>query len=510
MAAQNPRGVIAIDIPSTFTPVVEADAASIVACVPAPVHSLPGFTFEAGGYDSVVNVAIPILNATDFVTLLGYSDQKNPDGTWAYGACELYDCAFIENNASPLVIINPYDPFTMSTTVAAASLPVTNLEVDIDGEVILASLVVQGGTSTTYVEGTDFSFAYDDTTLQSATLTVFKGSPMAAETTVSVSYSTPNLKKVDNTVIIGGVDPVTGALTGMEVLEHVWSDTSIVPAQFISPGYSFDDMVCAAGIARAESICNGRFRAVFIADLDTTDATGCTNYTQLQNWKTQHNFISDFLIAGWPLFTLGTKVYHFSTLYAVAHSITTSAFGNLPYAVASNKHNVAFDGMVLSDGTRVRNDLATMDYIENLGLVSGTCDEGWTLIGDYTTDYPLFLQPYEMWTCERFMFNFLGNTMTLTLNSEIDMPGNLRNLVQVGETIQQYLNHLVAAQAANTARVIFDPAQNLAQQIEAGIYVYTVLWTPPTPMRQIQIQITYSVEDLAIWISSITIPALST
>jgi hypothetical protein len=268
--------------------------------------------------------------------------------------------------------------------------------------------------------------------------------------------------------------------------------------------------VVAAGIARAESISNGRYRCVFIGDIDTTAATGCTDYTKLYAWKNTHNFVSDFLIAGWPLFTLGPKVYHFSTIYAVAHSITTAAFGNVPYATTSNKHAIAFDGMVLANGTRVRNDLATMDYIENQGLVSAVNDDGWTLIGDYTTDYPGNLQPYEMWTNERYMFNFLGNTLSRTLKADIDMPGNNRTLATIGETIQQYLNHLQGIQAANTARVIFDPAKNLAQQVESGIYVYTILWTPPTPIRQLQLEISYSVEDLAIWISSITIPTLAT
>jgi phage tail sheath protein FI len=453
-------------------------------------------------------VAVTCNNAVDFATQLGYSAAKGADGTWVYPACEVYDAMFIENNASPLVVINVFDPWTMSTKVSA-SYDVKNLEVAIPAEVILPSLEVTGTGGKVYTKDTDFSFAYDDNTLQSATLTVFAASAMASETAVTCAYSTPNLANITQDTIIGGVDPVTGALTGMEVLEHVPTDTGIIPAQFIAPGWSHLDEVCAAGIARSESISNGRYRAVFIADIDTT-ASGVTNYTQLYKWKNDHNFVSDFLISGWPLFTLGEKTYHFSTIYATAHNITAAAYGNIPFVVASNKHNIAFDGMVLSDKSRVRNDLSTMDYIENQGLISGVNDDGWTLIGDYTTDYPGHLQPYEMWTCERFMFNFLGNTLTRTLKSSIDLPGNMRTLASIGETIQQYLNHLVAVQAANTARVIFDPAKNLAQQVESGIYTFTILWTPPTPVRQLKLELTYSVEDLAIWISMITIPTTAT
>jgi phage tail sheath protein FI len=417
----------------------------------------------------------------------------------------LYDAAFIENNASPVVVINVNDPWKHSQALNQ-NLAVTNLMVHITKEVILPSLSVTGTGNRVYLINTDFSFAYDDSTLQTATLTVFAASPMASETTVTCHFNTPNLAAITANTIIGGVDPITGALTGMEVIEHVPTDTNIIPAQFIAPSWSSLSTVCAAGIARAESISNGRYRAVFIADIDST-ASGVTNYTQLYAWKNAHNFVSDFLIAGWPLFTLGNNVYHFSTLYAVAQNITAAQFGNIPYATCSNKHNVAFDGLVLASGVAVRNSLMTMDSIENMGLISGVNDDGWTLIGDYTTDYPSGLQPYELWTNERFMFNFLGNTLTRTLKRSIDMPGNLRTLATIGETIQQYGNHLVAVQASNTFRVVFDPARNLAQQVESGIYVFTIFWTPPTPIRQLQLEVTYSVEDLAVWISNVTIPS---
>jgi phage tail sheath protein FI len=509
MALQNPRGVITVDVPSSFTPVVEADAASIVFCGIAPVGSLPNYGWSSSGYASVVNVAVTCNDAVDFATQLGICNAKNADGTWVYGASELYDCAFIENNASPCVVINVFDPWKHSMALNQ-NIAVVNLEVAIAKEVILPSLTVTGTGGRPYYNGTDFSFSYDDDTLQSATLTVFSGSQMASETSVTCHFNTPNLSAITKNTIIGGVDPITGAYTGMEVIEHVPTDTNIIPAVFIAPYWSSDSAVCAAGIARAESISNGRYRAVFIADIDCS-TSGVTNYTQLYAWKNAHNFVSDFLIAGWPRFTLSEKIYHFSTLYAVAHNITAAAFGNIPYATASNKHNAAFDGMVLADGkTRVRNDLVTMDSIENMGLISGVNDDGWTLIGDYLSDYPSGLQPYEMWTNERFMFNFLGNTLTRTLKRSIDMPGNLRTLATIGETIQQYGNHLCAVQAANTFRVVFDPARNLAQQVEAGIYVFTIYWTPPTPIRQLQLEVTYSVEDLAVWISNVTIPSTGT
>jgi phage tail sheath protein FI len=154
-------------------------------------------------------------------------------------------------------------------------------------------------------------------------------------------------------------------------------------------------------------------------------------------------------------------------------------------------------------------DLGTATSIENMGVFTAVNDTGWTLLGDYTTDYPLSTQIPQMWTNERFMFNFLGNTLSLTLKQFIDDPGNQRYLALIGETIQQYCNHLVAIQAANTARVMFDPAKNLVTDIEAGRYTYTILWTPPTPIRTLIVQMSYDVNGLSAWVSQITIPSIS-
>lgn len=503
MSAQNPRGVISQDLLDTVVPVVEANAASIWACGVAPVHSVPGYVWSATGYQSVVNVNILCNNAADWETQLGYSSN------WAVGTgyplCQLYDYAFVENNASPLVINNVFEPFSMSTLVTKSNeTPDANLQIAVADEICYPSLTLQGAT-VTYVIGTDYSYTYNDTTLVGGVIQIFSTSPAATETSFTVTYHTPDLTSIDVTAIIGGVD-VNGNALGLENVQHCYTDTGIVPAQIICPGYGSDPELFSAANSQAQSISNNQFRAVYICDIDTV---AVNNYTKIFSWKNSQNFVSAFAIAFWPEVILGSKQYAGSVVYAVAQNITASQFGNIPYAVPSNKHNVGMTGIALSDGTPIRMDLGTAAAIENYGVVTAVNDTGWTVIGDYTTDYPLSTQIPQMWTNERFMFNFLGNTLSLTLKQFIDEPGNQRYLALIGETTQQYGNHLVAVQAANTMRVLFDPAKNLVTDIEAGKYTYTILWTPPTPIRTLVMQQSYDVNGLSAWIAQITIPSIS-
>jgi len=503
MSQQNPRGVVAKDLLDTVVPVVEANAASIYACGMAPVHSVKGFGWSATAYDSVVNKNVRCDSAADWEIQLGYSSNWTPGS--GYPLCQLYDYAFVENNASPLVICNVFEPFSMSTAKNLPSAtPDANKQIKISDEVCIESIILTGA-SVTYVQGTDYEFTYDDTTLKSGTIQIFATSPAAAETSFTVSYHTPNFASVTVDTIIGGVGS-NGEPLGIENIQHCYTDTEVVPAQLVCPGYGSDPMLFSAANAQVQSISNNQFRAVYCCDIDTS---AVKYWTQINAWKNSNNFVSAFAIAGWPRVILGDKHYDFSVVYAVAQNVTCAQFGNVPYAVPSNKHNVGLTGIVLIDGTPVRMDLGTATSIENMGVVTAVNDTGWTVIGDYTTDYPLSTQIPQMWTNERHMFNFLGNTLSLTLKQFIDEPGNNRYLALIGETIQQYCNHLVAIQAANTARVIFDPSKNLVTDIEAGKYTYTVLWTPPTPIRLLVVEQSYDVNGLAQWISQITIPSIS-
>src|SRR5258708_35330464 len=121
-------------VPTSLFPVIRADSGAIVPCGTAPVHSLPGFTFIAGGYKSVVNRPILCEIASDFTTQLGESSD------WAsYDLMEVYDAAMIEDSGSPLMPIHVYDPFKHSRAISIATAAVTaKKQVLIPNEVILA------------------------------------------------------------------------------------------------------------------------------------------------------------------------------------------------------------------------------------------------------------------------------------------------------------------------------------------------------------------------------------
>ena len=508
--AANPRDVQVSDAPTALKVIVPVDSAHIVVIDTAPVHSAPGYAWRAPGsgvspYAAVVNTPVLCEVPSDFTTQLGLSSKFGPNVTGAYGASEVYDLAMVENQVSPFTVINPYDPWTMSTPASLTDLTISGINtIAVQGEVILASLVVIGQSGTQYTAGVDYDFVYDDNSLQTGTINVYSSSPLAHESSVTVNFYTPNLSNITKDSIIGGVD-TEGNSSGLAVLEKVFTVTDLVPAIVLTPNFSSDPEVYAAANAQCQNIGNGRFRAMYIGDIDGNNVR---QYSQINSWKNSNNFVSRFTLAGWPAVQLGTKNYHASVMEAVLMATTDRQFGGIPHVSPSTK-SASMTGTILWDGTPVTMDSVQADYIENLGVFTFINFRGWNSLGDYTNAWPNDTDPVHFWIPIQRMFIWLGNTLSVNLHQFIDLPGNLRTLSSINETIQSYLNTIVQAGAAWTARCSFNPDDNPIEEVLAGRYHYTILWSPPTPVRTLLISLTYDTVGLAAAITSIQLLSTS-
>jgi phage tail sheath protein FI len=508
--AANPRDVQVSDAPTALRVIVPVDSAHIVVVDTAPVHSAPGYLWTTPGsgaspYAAVVNQPVLCEVPKDFTTQLGLSSRFGPGITGAYGASEVYDCGMTENQVSPITVINPFDPWSMSTPVALSGLTISGVNtIAVPGEVILASLVVTGESGAVYVPEVDYHFVYNDNSLSAGTINVFSSSLLANETSVTVNFYTPNLANITKDLIIGGVD-TSGNASGLAVLEKVFTVTDLVPAIVLTPNWGSDPEVYAAANSQVQNINNGRFRSIYIGDVD---ADAVRQYSAINQWKNENNFVSRFTLSGWPAVKLGDKHYHASTMEAVLMAVTDRQFGGIPYVSPSNK-SASITGTILWDGSPITVDPTEADYIENLGIFTFLNFRGWVSLGDYQNAWPNDTDPVHFWIPIQRMFIWLGNTLSVNLHQFIDLPGNLRTLSSINETIQAYLNTIVQAGAAWTARCTFNPDENPIEEILSGRYHFTILWSPPTPIRTLLISLVYDTVGLAASITSIQLLSTS-
>jgi phage tail sheath protein FI len=497
------RGIQVTDVPSSLSVIFPVPSAHIVAIGAAPVDTVPGNPWNPSGYASVVNVATLTEIPSDFTTQLGFSTTFGPGIAGAYSLAEVYDAAYVESRVSPVTCINVYDPYTMSTPVSMSNQTWTAQNtIPVPHRVIYPSLVVKGATGTTYKIDIDYTFKYDDDTTATGTITGLAGSPILLETNLTITFSSPNLAAITRDLVIGGVD-TAGNKSGLAVLEDVFTVTDYPPALVITPGFGHDPEVIAAANAAVQNINNGRFRALYIGDID---ALNVRSYSGIFNWLQTNNAVSSFERMGWPAGALGSKRYHASTLDAVMFGVTDNQFSGIPYCSNSNK-NVFVTETILWDGTPITINPTQADAIEEWGGFTfiNYPPEGWVTLGDYTCAVTSSGDPVNFWSCFRRMWIWLGNTFSRNFNAFIDQPGNLRSLSTIVNSANQFLNTIVQAGAAWTARMSFNPDENPIENVVQGIYTFHVLWSPPTPIRTMDILIEYDVQGQAAAIKNITL-----
>ena len=84
------------------------------------------------------------------------------------------------------------------------------------------------------------------------------------------------------------------------------------------------------------------------------------------------------------------------------------------------------------------------------------------------------------------MFQWVGNTIILTIFQKVDEPGNRRLIETIVNSLNVWLNSLVARQQLLGARVLFREEDNPTTELMDGIYHFKVFMTPPSPAEDLE------------------------
>jgi phage tail sheath protein FI len=447
----------------------------------APVH----LRKEGKNY---VNVPRIYNRYEDAVEELGYSDD------WAtYDICEHMDALFVEFGMFPVVYVNVYDPEVGKTPLTPVTVTLVNGIVDTNEELIAWSIVVKdSGATITYVEGTDYllSLSKTNTTVITRLAT---GSIPAVDSVLTLSGDTPGAAAITSADIIGGVDVATGKKSGLEVIEDVFPRTARVPGVIICPKFSSDPLVASVMEAKSESI-NGCFACTCLIDVDTAAVLKAQD---VNAWKNQNNIVfpRQELLFGNPALvgTTQKKVFHFASQQGPLIQWTDTYRGNgLPYCSPSNK-NLKMNALLLADGiTEIDMNLLDANMLNSQGVVTAlNWIGGWRSWGNRTACYPGVTDVKDMFIPVRRTFDYVGNTIVLTIWQKVDEPGNRRLIDAVVNSLQLWLDGLTNQEALLGARVEFRHDENPTTEILNGHYVFHVYIAVPTPAEWLDFRIEY-------------------
>ncbi len=482
------HGVYISETGTSLIPTVRVESALPFVVGTAPVNQI-------AAADRKINEPVLINSYAEAVKYFGFeaaqSFNANGDKKFNYSLCEFMYANFNFYGIVPCIFVNVLDPATHKTAVSATELTLEDdaAKLAVLG-VIAETLVVTNGLSdesaVTYVEGTDYETAFDE---DGYLIISWIGSTVPETVTVSGYKIDPSL--VTKNDIIGGINSTTGKRKGLELINEVYPKFSLVPTLVLAPGYSEDPEVAAIMGAKAVLI-NGNFRAMALCDAPAD--SNAPVYSSVPEWKKNNNLVLTQQVLCWPKVRNTETIYHASVHLAGVIGITDNSYGGVPYCSPSNK-NAAITGLCLEDGTEVVLGNEEANYLNGQGIVTFlNFTKGWTAWGNRTCCYPGNTDPKDAWISVRRMFQWVGNTIVLTTWQKVDEPGNRRLIETVVNSINQWLNSLVARGQLLGGRCLFREEDNPTIELMDGIYHFKVFITPPSPAEDMEFNLEIDTE----------------
>ncbi len=455
---------------SVSTPVTAGSGIPFVVGT-APVHTVGG----------EVNKPILCNTYSEAVAALGYSDDWEK-----YTLCEMIYSHFKLYGMSPVVVVNVLDPEEHKTEVAASVMDIVDNQVKLPFETIPGTVAVTAAESdTTYAEGTDYAVFFKDDALM---LEVVEGGSIPTSATqLKIAYEKVDTSEITKVEIIGGFDTDTKTYSGFELIDQVFPKYLIVPDLLLAPGWSGDSEVAAIMATKAENI-NGLFEAKVLIDADCDTVK---YYSDVPEWRKNNNLFNKTEIVLWPMLQLGDRKFHYSTQAASLMAKVDSDNDGCPCESPSNK-SLQMDAMVLADGTEVVLDLTQANYLNSCGIVTAlNFIGGFVMWGNYTACYPSNTDVKDYFIPVSRMFNWVANTVILSTWSKTDRKLTRRLLDSIVDSVNIWLNGLVAEEKLLGGRVEILDEENPLTDLMAGIIRFHLYITPPSPAQHIEFVLEY-------------------
>lgn len=430
-----------------------------------------------------VNEPVLIQSFADFANAFGYADDFD-----SYTLEEAAYCFFNLYNVRPLVCINILNPTRHQKSVTK-TLSGTSNPLEIEGAILIDTVVITSGadeTLKTLVKGTDYSLKQSGLT---TTITILRQTNITDDT-IKATYAEVDASKVTKADIIGGVD-ADGKETGLHVLENVYPKLGLIPSTLIVPKYSADPEVALAMAASCRSI-NGVFKALALCDIDDD----IVSYQELNEYKTTHNLIDEFLCCFWLKVGLGERTYWLSTHASALMCLVDEGNDDIPFESPSNK-GLKCDRTLTASGEKIFLGKDKANFINGAGIITAMNFNGWRLWGNRVSVYPNDDDVKNSFLPVRRMFNWLSGVLAVNYFSRIDAPIRKTLIEGIVDECNRFLNGLYGKGAILGGRIAFLEEENSTQDLLAGQIKFHVYVAPPVPARSIEFCLEYDVNYLS-------------
>lgn len=462
---------------TSVTAINAADSALPVIFGTAPVNMLENPT---------LNEPVLCLSYSEAVKAFG-SIKDNNDYTLLQAIEILYSLYGI----SKAVFVNVLDKAKHKKTQSEAAYTFTKDKVELPHVGILKETVIVKADAEPATVDVDYSLAFDD--YGKLIVSRIPEGSLLEEDELTIQYDYIDASMVTADDIIGGIDAETGKKKGLEVIADVFPAYAVIPTLILAPGFSHLPGVAKVMATKTKNI-NGVFNAVAIADIqdDTLKV-----YNKVPEYKNNNSIIDANLIVCFPKVTNAGSEQWLSTHLAGVIAATDSDNGGTPQVSPSNQ-SVQIDGLI-NNGQVMKLGLDEANYLNENGIVTAlNFIGGFKIWGNRTSVYPSNTDVKDMFIPVRRVFGWVSNTIITNFWQKVDMPINKRNIENILNNVQFWLDSLQAEEVLNGATVTFPDELNSETELLNGKLKFKLQMAAPTPAEDIEFILEYDVSLLNI------------
>lgn len=471
------HGISVSEQATSVKSIVAGDSALPLIFGTAPVNMLENPT---------LNEPVLCLSYSEAVKAFG-SIKDNNDYTLLQAIEILYSLYGI----SKAVFVNVLDKEKHKKTQSEAVYSFVKDKVELPHIGILKETVVVKADTETATVDVDYTLAFNE--YGKLIITRVAEGSLLEEDDLTIQYDYIDTSMVTADDIIGGIDAETGKKKGLEVIADVFPAYAVIPTLILAPGFSHLPGVAQVMATKTKNI-NGVFNAVAIADIQ--DET-LKVYNKVPEYKNNNSIIDANLIVCFPRVTNAGSEHWLSTHLAGVIATTDSDNGGAPHISPSNQ-SAKIDGLI-NNGQVMKLGLDEANYLNENGIVTAlNFIGGFKIWGNRTSAYPSNTDVKDMFIPVRRVFSWIGNTLVTNFWQNVDMPINKRNIENILNNVQFWLDSLQAEEVLNGATVTFPDELNSETELLAGRLKFKLQMAAPTPAEDIEFILEYDVSLLNI------------
>lgn len=399
--------------------------------------------------------------------------------------------AIFAQGAGTVIVVNVFDPATNTVTNTAEAVTPLNGRFKL-AATPLSDLVIttSGGSPVTLELGADYTVdAFGN-------VTILNRLTYPDDTSLLATYKRLDAASVTNAQIIGAIDAVSGARTGLRVYELTYNMFGFVPRIWIAPGFS-----TVTAIATELGVYANRYRGHSLIDapVGTTVSVALTGRGPLGainfNTSSKRAVLCFPHLKAFDLATESEVNRPYSAYLAGVIASTDLAEGY--WVSPSNKEIKGIVGSEINISAHISDPQSEANILNENGIVTvfnsfGTGLRSW---GNRSAAFPSSTAPSNFIAVQRTA-DILHESLERACLQFIDRPINQALIDAIRDTVNAFMRTLIQRGAIIEGECTYDPAKNEPTQLAAGQIVFDIEFMPPTPAERIRFDSFINIELL--------------